>query len=169
MLTKTGEKTIKVKSFELLSKSLRPLPFGKEEVNEAGERVVHSGFADLEQRYRQRYADLAVHPEVREVMKWSVPFFEYKGVLGSMAAFKNHVTWGFRKAALMSDPAGIFAQIGQTGMGGARDEGRLARLGRAAEGHGRAACAEVQGSTLAHARVCARSCERASTPPTVDA
>jgi lysyl-tRNA synthetase, class II len=67
MLTRTGEKTIKVTAFELLSKSLRPLPFGKEEVNEAGERVVHSGFNDLEQRYRQRYADLAVNPEVREV------------------------------------------------------------------------------------------------------
>lgn len=67
MLTKTGEKTIKVTAFELLAKSLRPLPFGKEETNEAGERIVHSGFTDLEQRYRQRYADLAVHPEVREV------------------------------------------------------------------------------------------------------
>jgi lysyl-tRNA synthetase, class II len=67
MLTKTGEKTVKVTAFELLSKSLRPLPFGKEETNEAGERVVHSGFTDLEQRYRQRYADLAVNPEVREV------------------------------------------------------------------------------------------------------
>jgi lysyl-tRNA synthetase class 2 len=67
MLTKTGEKTIKVTGFELLSKSLRPLPFGKEEVNEQGEKVVHSGFSDLEQRYRQRYADLAVHPDIREV------------------------------------------------------------------------------------------------------
>ncbi len=67
MLTKTGERTIKVSTFDLLAKSLRPLPFGKEEVNEAGERVVHSGFTDLEQRYRQRYADLAVNPEVREV------------------------------------------------------------------------------------------------------
>jgi len=67
MLTKTGEKTIKVSGFDLLAKSLRPLPFGKEEVNEAGERIVHSGFTDLEQRYRQRYADLAVNPEVREV------------------------------------------------------------------------------------------------------
>ena len=67
MLTKTGEKTVKVTAFELLSKSLRPLPFGKEETNEAGERIVHSGFTDLEQRYRQRYADLAVNPEVREV------------------------------------------------------------------------------------------------------
>ena len=68
MLTKTGEKTIKVATFDVLTKSLRPLPFGKEETNEAtGERVVHSGFTDLEQRYRQRYADLAVNPEVREV------------------------------------------------------------------------------------------------------
>ena len=68
MLTKTGEKTIRVAGFELLAKSIRPLPLGKEEVDEAtGERVVHSGFTDLEQRYRQRYADLAVNPEVRDV------------------------------------------------------------------------------------------------------
>ena len=68
MLTKTGEVTIKVSSFEVLAKSIRPLPFGKEEVDEAtGQRIVHSGFTDLEQRYRQRYADLAVNPEVREV------------------------------------------------------------------------------------------------------
>jgi lysyl-tRNA synthetase, class II len=62
--TRTGEVTVRVESFELLAKSLRPLPFGKEEV--VGETIVrHSGFADPEQRYRQRYADLAVHPEVR--------------------------------------------------------------------------------------------------------
>lgn len=68
MLTKTGEVTIRVSGFELLAKAIRPLPIGKEEVDEAtGERIVHSGFTDLEQRYRQRYADLAVHPEVREV------------------------------------------------------------------------------------------------------
>jgi lysyl-tRNA synthetase class 2 len=62
--TRTGEVTVRVDRVELLSKSLRPLPFGKEEeVN--GQIVRHSGFADPEQRYRQRYADLAVHPEVR--------------------------------------------------------------------------------------------------------
>jgi lysyl-tRNA synthetase class 2 len=62
--TKTGEVTVRVDRVELLAKSLRPLPFGKEEeVN--GQIVRHSGFADSEQRYRQRYADLAVHPEVR--------------------------------------------------------------------------------------------------------
>ena len=62
--TRTGEVTVRVETFELLAKSLRPLPFGKEEVVD-GAIVRHSGFADPEQRYRQRYADLAVHPEVR--------------------------------------------------------------------------------------------------------
>jgi lysyl-tRNA synthetase, class II len=64
--TRTGETTVRVESFELLAKSLRPLPFGKEEVVD-GEIVRHSGFSDPEQRYRQRYADLAVHPEVRSL------------------------------------------------------------------------------------------------------
>src|SRR5207248_3978420 len=62
--TKTGEITVRVDRVELLAKSLRPLPFGKEE-EANGQIVRHSGFADPEQRYRQRYADLAVHPEVR--------------------------------------------------------------------------------------------------------
>ena len=62
--TRTGETTIRVATVTLLAKSLRPLPFGKEESVD-GRLVRHSGFADPEQRYRQRYADLAVHPEVR--------------------------------------------------------------------------------------------------------
>jgi lysyl-tRNA synthetase class 2 len=62
--TRTGEITVRVESFEILAKSLRPLPYGKEEVVD-GQIVRHSGFSDPEQRYRQRYADLAVHPEVR--------------------------------------------------------------------------------------------------------
>ena len=68
--TRAGEISVRVQSFEFLTKALRPPPFGKEEVNpETGERVVHGGFADIEQRYRQRYADLAVNPEVREVFR----------------------------------------------------------------------------------------------------
>jgi lysyl-tRNA synthetase, class II len=68
MRTRSGEVSVRVDGWELLAKSLRPLPFGKvEEDEETGERVVHSGFADIQQRYRQRYADLAVHPEVRHV------------------------------------------------------------------------------------------------------
>jgi lysyl-tRNA synthetase class 2 len=68
--TRTGEVSVRIQSWTLLTKSLRPLPLGKLERDaETGERVVHSGFADQEARYRQRYADLAVHPEVREVFR----------------------------------------------------------------------------------------------------
>ncbi len=61
--TKTGETTIRVREVALLAKALRPLPLGKED--EAGDR--HGTLSDPETRYRQRYADLAVHPETREV------------------------------------------------------------------------------------------------------
>jgi lysyl-tRNA synthetase class 2 len=64
MRTRTGEVTIRVTDVEMLAKSLRPLPYGKEEVVD-GVTVRHSGFSDPEQRYRQRYADLAVHSDVR--------------------------------------------------------------------------------------------------------
>ncbi len=68
--TRMGQITVFATGWTLLSKSLRPLPIGKVEVDEeSGERIVHSGFADTESRYRQRYADLAVHPEVREVFR----------------------------------------------------------------------------------------------------
>jgi len=63
--TRTGEATVHVTGFQILAKSLRPLPFGKEETAEDGTVVRHSGFSDPEQRYRQRYADLAVNPDVR--------------------------------------------------------------------------------------------------------
>ena len=66
--TRTGEVTVRVDQLEVLAKSLRPLPFGKEETL-GGTVVRHSGFSDPEQRYRQRYADLAVHPEVRDVFR----------------------------------------------------------------------------------------------------
>ena len=64
--TRTGEATVRVDDVTMLAKSLRPLPFGKEEVVD-GEVIRHSGFTDPEQRYRQRYADLAVNPEVRSL------------------------------------------------------------------------------------------------------
>ncbi len=62
--TRSGEVTVRVVEVELLAKSLRPLPFGKEEMVD-GKVVRHSAFSDGEMRSRQRYADLAVHPEVR--------------------------------------------------------------------------------------------------------
>ena len=60
-------------------------------------------------------------PDVAEVMKWGVPHFDYKGPLGSMAAFKQHVGWGFWKAKLMEDPHGILDATGEnSAMGGAK-------------------------------------------------
>jgi lysyl-tRNA synthetase, class II len=59
--TRAGEITVEVESFALLSKGIRPLPFPKEK-----EGQEFYGLQDVEQRYRQRYADLAVHPAVRE-------------------------------------------------------------------------------------------------------
>jgi len=68
--TRTGEVTIQISEWTLLSKSLRPLPLGKTETDaETGERTTFGGFSDMESRYRQRYADLAVHPQVREVFR----------------------------------------------------------------------------------------------------
>jgi lysyl-tRNA synthetase class 2 len=63
--TKTGEVTVRVQRFTLLTKSLRPLPLGKEDAE--GKR--HGELSDPELRARQRYADLAVRPEVREVFR----------------------------------------------------------------------------------------------------
>ena len=68
--TRTGEVTVRVQDWTLLSKSLRPLPLGKTETDEeTGERSTFSGLTDKEARYRQRYADLAVNPGVREVFR----------------------------------------------------------------------------------------------------
>jgi len=64
--TRTGEITVLVKELQLLSKTLRPLPIVKEKI-EAGEKLVYDEFADKEMRYRQRYVDLIVNPDVREV------------------------------------------------------------------------------------------------------
>ncbi|MGH7584527.1 MAG: lysine--tRNA ligase, partial [Gemmatimonadales bacterium] len=67
--TRTGEITVRVAMVQLLAKSLRPLPRGKTEAREDGTAVVHGGLVDPEMRYRQRYADLAVHPDVRRIFE----------------------------------------------------------------------------------------------------
>ncbi|GAA4301185.1 lysine--tRNA ligase [Compostibacter hankyongensis] len=59
--TKTGETSVHVKEFSLLAKSLRPLPVVKEKEGE-----VYDAVTDPEFRYRQRYADLIINPEVKE-------------------------------------------------------------------------------------------------------
>ena len=61
MLTRTGEKTLKVMELTLLSKNIRPLPNVKEKDGQ-----LFDGFEDKEQRYRRRYLDLIVNPEVKD-------------------------------------------------------------------------------------------------------
>jgi len=67
--TRTGELTVHAEEFEFLTKTIRPIPTPKEIENEDGEKVIFDAFADKELRYRQRYVDLIVNPEVRETFK----------------------------------------------------------------------------------------------------
>lgn len=66
--TRTGEISLWVKTFKMLAKAITPLPAAKDQVVD-GEVVSHATLSDPETRYRQRYADLAVNPEVREVFR----------------------------------------------------------------------------------------------------
>jgi len=59
---------------------------------------------------RIREAFHAGCPELEEKIKWGMPSFEYKGMLGGMAAFKNHVTFGFWKSRLMDDFDKLFSR-----------------------------------------------------------
>jgi lysyl-tRNA synthetase class 2 len=67
--TKSGEVTLHVHDFKLLAKSVSPLPAAKDETLEDGTVVRHAALENPELRARQRYADLAVNPDVREVFR----------------------------------------------------------------------------------------------------
>lgn len=56
-------------------------------------------------------------PDISETMKWSFPHFEYKGVVCSMAAFKQHCAFGFWKSAIMQDPQKILQVKDRGAMG----------------------------------------------------
>lgn len=86
--TRTGEVTVRVDTVELLAKALRPLPRGKTRTGDDGSVENYGGLTDPEVRYRQRYVDLAVHPEVREVFRtradvtrWLRQFLDRRGYL----------------------------------------------------------------------------------------
>jgi lysyl-tRNA synthetase class 2 len=66
--TRTGEITLRVTAFGMLSKAITPLPAAKDEVVD-GETVRHARLEDTEVRYRQRYADLAINPDVRHIFR----------------------------------------------------------------------------------------------------
>ncbi|MCY4247142.1 MAG: lysine--tRNA ligase [Chloroflexi bacterium] len=67
MRTRTGEISVNVRQLRLLAKSLSPLPVVKEQRLDDGSLVEYGEFNDIEMRYRQRYADLAVNKAVRDV------------------------------------------------------------------------------------------------------
>ncbi|MFT4646507.1 MAG: lysyl-tRNA synthetase class 2, partial [Planctomycetota bacterium] len=70
-LTKVGEQSVRVKELTILSKSLKPLPLPKVDA----EGNVHDAFTDPEMRYRQRYVDLVVNPQVKEIFKKRTKMF----------------------------------------------------------------------------------------------
>jgi lysyl-tRNA synthetase class 2 len=82
-ITKVGEISIHVTEFTMLTKSLKPLPIVKETVDEAGNKQLHDAFTDPELRYRQRYVDLIVNPEVRET------FVQRTKMVNSMRTYLN--------------------------------------------------------------------------------
>ncbi|HNP47681.1 MAG TPA: lysine--tRNA ligase [Bacteroidia bacterium] len=77
--TKTGETSIHVKELKLLSKSLRPLPVVKQDAD----GNTHDAFTDPEMRYRQRYLDLIVNPQVKDA------FVKRTQLTSSMRHFLN--------------------------------------------------------------------------------
>jgi len=77
-VTQVGEKSVHVTEFTVLSKSLRPLPIVKEK-----DGKVYDAFTDAEQRYRMRYVDLVVNPQVRDT------FIKRSKIMSSMRDYFN--------------------------------------------------------------------------------
>ena len=81
--TKVGEKTILVKDFKLLSKSLRPLPLPKTD----SQGKTYDEFNDPEQRYRMRYLDLIVNQDIKET------FIKRSRIVSSIRSFLNNLNY----------------------------------------------------------------------------
>jgi len=82
-LTQTGEISVHVQELVLLSKALKPLPVVKRDE----EGNIHDGFTDPELRYRQRYVDLTVNPEYKQI------FINRSKVISSMRDYFNKQGW----------------------------------------------------------------------------
>ena len=80
--TQTGEISVKANEFKILTKSVRPLPVVKEK-----DGVTYDAFSDPEQRYRMRYLDLIVNPEVKDA------FIKRTKLTNSMREFLNSKGW----------------------------------------------------------------------------
>ena len=99
--TQVGEKTVLVDHLTLLSKSLKPLPLPKTD----SEGQIHHEFNDSELRYRQRYADLIVNPNVKEV------FIKRTKLFTAMRSFfNNNGYFEVETPILQSIPGGAAAR-----------------------------------------------------------
>jgi lysyl-tRNA synthetase class 2 len=81
--TQTGEISVHVQEFKILNKSLKPLPVVKRD----DDGKVHDGFTDPELRYRQRYVDLIVNPEVRDI------FIKRARIITTMRSYFDSNGW----------------------------------------------------------------------------
>ncbi|TDE13772.1 lysine--tRNA ligase [Dyadobacter psychrotolerans] len=81
--TQTGEISVHVQEFKILNKSLRPLPVVKRD----DEGNIYDGFTDPELRYRQRYVDLIVNPEVRDI------FVKRARIITTMRSYFDSKSW----------------------------------------------------------------------------
>lgn len=79
--TKTGEISVHTRKLKLLSKSLLPLPIAKEVIDEQGNKVIYDQFSDKELRYRKRYVDLIVNPDIKDV------FIKRSKIISALRAF----------------------------------------------------------------------------------
>jgi lysyl-tRNA synthetase class 2 len=98
--TQVGEKTVMVKEFKMLSKSLKPLPIPK-----VKDGKTYDAFTDPEMRYRQRYADLVVNPKVKQV------FIKRTKLFNAMRSFFNDAGYfEVETPVLQSIPGGAAAR-----------------------------------------------------------
>ena len=81
--TRTGETTVHAEEFHFLGKTLRPIPTPKEVETEEGETKTFDAFSDKEMRYRQRYVDLIVNPDVKDA------FIKRTQMVQAMREFMN--------------------------------------------------------------------------------
>lgn len=85
--TKTGEISVHTREIHLLCKSLKPLPVAKEEIDEQGNKIVYDAFSDKEVRYRQRYVDLIVNYDIRQV------FIKRSKIISEMRRYFDERGW----------------------------------------------------------------------------
>ena len=85
--TKTGEISVHTREIYLLCKSIKPLPVAKEEIDEQGNKIVYDAFSDKEVRYRQRYVDLIVNYDIRQV------FIKRSRIISEMRRYFDERGW----------------------------------------------------------------------------